>query len=177
MAVIPKPLPDEYLHYYGPYIGLVPECDLAVVLPQQLAATRAIFGTVTPAKAGYRYADGKWSVREVLGHMTDVERIMTYRLLRVARADTTALPGFDEGAYVPVSGAEQRTTADLVDEFAAVRGATVALFRGLPADAWSRIGNANGHPISARALGYIVAGHERHHLETLRARYGVGMQE
>jgi uncharacterized damage-inducible protein DinB len=177
MAVIAKPAADEFLAYYAQYIDLVPESDLARVLQQQIDATRAIFGTVDEAKAGYRYAPGKWSVREVLGHLTDGERIFTYRLLCVARGDVTPLPGFDEQAYVPTSGADRRTLASLLNEFVAVRGATIALVDGLSPEAWTRRGSANGHEITPRALAYIVAGHERHHMETLRTRYGVGMRE
>lgn len=177
MAVIPKPSAGEFLPYYAQYIDLVPESDLGRVLQQQLDATRAIFGTVSDAKAGYRYAEGKWSVREVLGHLTDAERIFTYRLLCVARKDTTPLPGFDEQAYVPASEADRRTLANVLGEFVAVRGATITLVESLTPEAWARRGNANGHEISARALAYIVAGHERHHLETLRTRYGVGLRE
>jgi len=177
MAVIAKPAAGEFLSYYAHYIDLVPESDLGKVLQQQIDATRAIFGTVDEAKAGYRYAPGKWSVREVLGHLTDAERVFTYRLMCIARGDVTPLPGFDEQAYVPASGADRRTLAGLLNEFVAVRSATIALVDGLSAEAWTRRGNANGHEITPRALAYIVTGHERHHLETLRTRYGVGMRE
>ena len=175
MAVITKPVAGEFLPYYAPYIGLVPESDLAKVLQQQIDATRAIFGTVDAAKAGYRYAEGKWSVREVLGHLADSERIFTYRMLCVARGETAPLPGFDEQAYAPVRPRGRHV--GLLEEFVAVRGATIALVKGLSDEAWSRRGNANGAEITPRALAYIVAGHERHHMETLRTRYGVGMRE
>jgi hypothetical protein len=177
MTVITKPAIGEYLPYYSTYIDRVPQCDLADVLQQQIEATGAILGTVPEARAGYRYAEGKWSIREVVGHLSDVERVMSYRLLWVARGDATPLPGFDENLYVPASGADRRSLSDLAGEFAAVRGSTIALLRGLPAEAWARRGEANGHAITARALGYIIAGHERHHMETLRVRYGVGMRE
>jgi hypothetical protein len=98
-------------------------------------------------------------------------------MLRIARGDVTPLPGFDENLYVPASGADRRTLPDLVAEFAAVRSSTLALVGGLPADAWASRGVSNGHTMSTRALGYIIAGHERHHMETLRVRYGVGMRE
>lgn len=177
MAVIAKPVAGEFQPYYATYIDPVPESDLGRVLQQQVDATRAIFGTVDETKAGYRYAPGKWSVREVLGHLTDAERIFTYRLLCVARGELAPLPGFDEQAYVPTSGADRRTLASLLAEFVAVRGATIALVDGLSPEAWTRRGNANGQEITPRALAYIVAGHERHHMETLRSRYGVGMRE
>ncbi|HTO73941.1 MAG TPA: DinB family protein, partial [Gemmatimonadales bacterium] len=148
MAVIPKPAEGEFLPYYSRYIDLIPECDLARLLQQQVDATRAVFGTVGEDRAGYRYAPGKWSIKEVLGHLGDVERVMVYRLLTVARADVTPLPGFDENAWVPTSGADQRTLADLVEEFTAIRAATIALVKGLSADAWTRRGTANGHAIT-----------------------------
>lgn len=177
MSVIAKPAADEYLPYYGTYIGRVPESDLAQVLQQQIEATRAILANVPGSREGYRYADGKWSIREVVGHLSDVERVMSYRMLRIARGDVTPLPGFDENVYVPASGADQRTLAGLVAEYAAVRSSTLALVQGLPAGAWANRGVSNGHTMSARALGYIIAGHERHHMETLRVRYGVGSRE
>lgn len=175
MAVIPKPAAGEYIPYYDTYISKVPECDLAEVLQQQIDATRSLLGNVPEQRAGYRYAEGKWSIREVVGHLADAERVMAYRLLRAARADVTPLPGFDENAWVFPSGADHRPLAELTAELVAVRGATIALFRGLPAEAWSRQTTANGGPLSARALGYIIAGHERHHVGTLRQRYGVGV--
>ncbi|HKV75457.1 MAG TPA: DinB family protein [Gemmatimonadales bacterium] len=177
MAVIAKPADGEFLPYYSRYIDLIPECDLARLLQQQIDATRAVFSTVGEDRAGYRYAPGKWSIREVLGHLADIERVMTYRLLTAARADATPLPGMDENAWVPSSGADQRKLADLVDEFSAIRAATIALCKGLSDEAWTRRGVANGHAITPRALGYIVAGHERHHLGTLRTRYAVGVRE
>jgi hypothetical protein len=175
MSVIAKPAADEYVPYYGTYIGRVPESDLAEVLQQQIDATRALLRNVAESRAGFRYAEGKWSIREVIGHLVDVERVMSYRLLWAARADPAPLPGFDENTWVPASDADRRTLTDLSAEFGAVRGATIALFRGLPAEGWTRRTTANAHPISARALAYIIAGHERHHLEVLRQRYAVGV--
>ena len=112
-------------------------------------------------------------MKEIVGHLSDVERIMAYRALRIARGDTTPLSGFDENAYVPFANSDDRELDELVEEWVAVRQATLALFRTLPPEAWSRRGTANGKPLSARAVAYIIAGHERHHLETLRDRYGL----
>jgi uncharacterized damage-inducible protein DinB len=128
---------------------------------------------VTEAGAGHRYAPGKWSVREVLGHLCDAERIFAYRLLRIARGDKTPLEGFDENVYVPAGAFDNRTLADLREEWTATREATVALVRGLPADAWTRRGSANGTSVTAAALAYIILGHVEHHLGVLRDRYGV----
>lgn len=174
MSVITKPAADEYAPYWGNYIGRVPESDLSETLQQQIDATRAQLRNVPEARAGFRYSEGKWSIREVVGHMVDVERVMSYRLLWTARADSTPLPGFEQDTWVPVSGADRRTLTDLSAEFGAVRAATIALFRGLPAEGWARSTEVSGKPLTARALAYIIAGHERHHLETLRLRYGVG---
>ncbi len=130
--------------------------------------------TALPAdRAGYRYAPGKWTVRELVVHLADVERIMAYRALRVARGDATPLPGFDEGAYAPQSGAEAHPIGALAEALSDVRSATLSLFRLLPPDAWTRRGTASSAPVSVRALAWIIAGHERHHVGVLADRYGV----
>ena len=172
MTTLSPPARDEYDPYYSGYIGRVPRGeDVLTVLEDQLRSTPALLQGVEEGRGSFRYAPGKWSIKEVIGHLTDTERIMSDRALRIARGDTTPLPGFDENAYVPAMEADARAVDDLVSEWSAVRRATVALFRGLPAAAWTRRGVANGSPVSVRALAYIVAGHERHHLETLRTRY------
>ena len=169
-----RPEAGEFDPYYARYIDRVPEGDVASLLEDQIRDTAAALRTVPAHRGTYRYAEGKWSIAEVVGHMIDLERMFGYRALRFARADATPIEGFDENAYVPPGEFDRRTVADLVDEFAAVRRATLALIRGFPPGAWTRIGTANGKPISVRALIYIIAGHERDHLGTLRARYGVG---
>jgi hypothetical protein len=128
---------------------------------------------VNATAAGHRYAPGKWSVREVIGHLCDAERIFAYRLLRIARGDGTPLAGFDENAYVPAGSFESRELNALIKEWMATRDSTIALVRGLPADAWTRRGTANGTNVSAAALAYIILGHVEHHLGILRDRYGV----
>ena len=135
---------------------------------EDLATTLA---TIPEERGDHRYADGKWSIRELLGHIIDTERIFSYRTLRIARGDATPLPGFDQDPYVLASGAPQRTIASLAAELAAVRASTIALLESLPDEAWTRIGSASGHPVSARALAYITAGHAQHHLQILRSRY------
>jgi hypothetical protein len=176
LRVEPGPIgaPDvsEYAPFYAGYIARVREEPL-VALQQQGAATAATLRRIPESSAGHRYAEGKWTVRDVAGHLSDAERIMGYRALRIARADTTPLPGFDEQAYAAQAGADTRRWADLVDELAAVRAASLALFRSLDAEAWQRHGVANGHTISVRALAHIIVGHERHHLEILQSRYGL----
>lgn len=119
------------------------------------------------------YAPGKWSIKEVAGHIVDTERIMAYRLLRIARGDSTPLPGFEQDDYVRDGNFASRTLANLIEEFRLVRAATLALLQGLDGEALVRRGLADGKPVSARALAYIIAGHERHHLDILQQRYGL----
>lgn len=166
------PESTEYAHFYAGYVRLVTDEPL-VALEMQGRRTQALLAGLTDTQAGHRYAEGKWTVRDVAGHMGDVERVMAYRALRIARGDATPLPGFDENTYADVAGADRRPIGELAAELAAVRSATLALFRGLDAAAWRRGGVTNGHPVSVRALAHIIAGHERHHDEILRTRYGI----
>jgi DinB superfamily len=170
-APIARPQADEYVPYYHKYVSLVPDGDLVEILRSQIGDTTSLLRSVAEERASYRYAPGKWSIKEVVGHLSDVERIMTHRALRIARADTTPLPGFDENAYVPAGNFESRSLASLTNELAKVRGATIAFFETLEPDAAARRGTANNNPISARALAYSVAGHELHHVRLLRERY------
>ena len=169
-----RPEADEIPSHYVGYINRVPELDPVMVCAAQIEVTEALLHGLSENDAMYRYARGKWSVKEVVGHLADVERIMAYRALRIARGDTTPLPGFDENAYVPVAKFDSRSLADLVGELRTARAATLALLRTFDADAWRRRGTASGKPVSVRALAYMIPGHERHHLEILRTRYGVG---
>ena len=169
-----RPEAGEFDPYYGRYIDRVPDGDIASILEQQIRTTAATLRSVPPLRGTYRYAEGKWSIGEVIGHLADAERVFSYRALRIARADATPIEGFDENAYVPAGEFDRRSLAELIADFEAVRHATVALARGFPPGAWTRIGTANHKAISVRALLYIAAGHERDHLLTLRERYGVG---
>lgn len=166
-----RPAAGEYLPYYEKYIGLVPDADLIELLARNADETLAILRDQGAEIADHAYAEGKWTVKEVIGHLCDAERIFAYRLLRIARADATPLSGFDETAYVPPGRFGERTLESLLEEFAAIRQASIALIAGLPEDAWSRSGVANDAAISARALAYILAGHELHHREILLTRY------
>jgi hypothetical protein len=168
-----RPEAGEFDPYYARYIDRVPDGDIASLLEGQIRSTTAVLRAVPADRAAYRYAPGKWSIAEVVGHMIDLERMFGYRALRFARADATPIEGFDENAYVPAGEFDRRSLADLVDDFEAVRASTLTLIRGLSLAAWTRIGTANGKLISVRALIYIIAGHERDHLGTLKARYGV----
>ena len=167
------PAATEYAPFYAKYVGLVPPGDVVELLAQQIHETVAMLRAVPPERAGYRYADGKWSIREVVGHLADTERIMAYRALRVARADPTPLPGFDENAYVAAGSFEQRPLESVVSEWEASRAATIALFQSLNPDEAVRVGTANGAQITPRALAFIIAGHERHHRGLLVDRYGL----
>jgi hypothetical protein len=169
-----RPAPGDFDPAAAGYVALAPEISDAVAqLASQRDAVDHRFSAVTGARAGHRYAAGKWSVREVLGHVCDAERIFAYRLLRIGRGDETPLPGFDEKTYVPAAGFESRSLGDLVEEWTAARDATIALVGGLPAEAWTRRGTANGKSVTASALPYIILGHVEHHLGILRDRYGV----
>jgi hypothetical protein len=170
-CAIPRPAADEHAPYYGKYIVKVPDGDLCRILTDQLAETRALIGSIPEARGTHRYAPGKWSIKEVLGHVCDSERIFSYRALRIARGDATPLPGFEQDDYVPTGGFDRRTLADLSEELAAVRKASLLLFSHLDAEALARRGTASGNPITPRALAYVIAGHERHHVEILKVKY------
>ena len=169
-----RPEPDEIPSHYVGYIKRVPELDPVVVCAAQIEDTVNLLRGLSDTEAMYRYDRGKWSIKEVVGHLCDIERIMAYRALRIARGDTTPLPSFDENAYVPVAKFDSRSLPDLIGEFRTARAATLALLRTLDADAWRRRGTASGKLVSVRALAYMIPGHERHHVEILITRYGVG---
>jgi hypothetical protein len=170
---IVRPEADEHIAYYGRYITMVPGDDAWPALEFQLDETLRLLRPLDEKASLHRYEPGKWSVKEVLGHVTDVERVFGYRALRFARADATPLPGFDENAWVPVGAFDQRPLTELVDELRATRAATLAMLRGFDADAFGRAGSANDARITVRALAWIIAGHERHHRQLLRERYGL----
>ncbi|HEU0054878.1 MAG TPA: DinB family protein [Longimicrobium sp.] len=168
---VARPAAGEYAPYYEKYVGRVPEGDVVEALERQGGEAAAFFRGIPADLHEHRYAPEKWSIKEVVGHIADAERIFAYRLLRIGRGDAVALPGFDENAYVPAGEFGARTLESLVDELESVRRATLTLARGLPADAWARVGTASENPVSARALAYILWGHLDHHLEILRTRY------
>lgn len=169
-----RPQAGEYNPYFDRYISLVLSDDVVGMLERQAPETVALFQSAGN-KADYRYAPGKWSVKEMLGHINDTERIMTYRALRIARGDKTPLAGFEQDDYIRDGNFGSRTLADLLEEFVAVRQASVALFRHIDSETGRRQGVSSGHVISVRALGCIVAGHELHHRKVLRTSYAVGI--
>ena len=171
--VIARPSADEYSAGVGGYLADVGGTDAWPVLVAQRAEVEQLFGALSEKRALHRYAPGKWSVKEVLGHLCDAERIYAYRALRFARNDPTTLPGFEENDYVPMGRFDVRPLRDLLDEWQAVRSATLALYRGLDGEALLRRGVANGNLISVRAMAWMAAGHTLHHLGVVRARYAI----
>jgi hypothetical protein len=166
-----RPAADEFNPFYAGYIAQVPDGDVVEALIGGAEIASALLGDLDEEAASFSYAPGKWTLKEVLLHCADAERIFTYRALRIARGDETPLPGFDENAYVPLSGAANRTIEDILDEFESVREATVTMFSGLPSDAWTRRGTASNNVVSVRALAWITSGHLLHHMGVIQDRY------
>ena len=167
---MPRPAATEYAPYYAKYLALVPEDDILAALEAQLGETLAVLRRAPESQGGVRHPPYTWTVKEVVGHLIDCERVMGYRALRFARGDTTPLPGFDEESYAPAGQFDRLPLAALVAEFEAVRRSHLYLFRHLPADAWDRGGKANDNAVTVRALAYIIAGHGRHHTGILQKR-------
>lgn len=168
---IGRPDTTEYLSYYGKYISMVPDDDILAVLESQMEDTAGFLGTIPESQASFRYAPDKWSIKELVGHVIDGERVFAYRALRFARNDKTPLPGFEQDDYVRNGAFDNCRLSDLAAELKSVRQATLFLFKHLDEDAWKRRGVANDDEVSVRALAYIIAGHELHHREILRTRY------
>jgi hypothetical protein len=173
MTTIERPAATEYAPYYAGYVGHVPDTDILAALEAQPSALRAWARAVPADKELFRYAPDKWSPRQVVGHLSDGERVFGYRAFAIGRGDTAALPGYDEGAYMARARFDERMLADLVDEFAHLRAGNLLAMRSFTAEDWRNVGNANGAPISTRALAWIMVGHVRHHLDVLRTRYGL----
>ena len=170
-ALATRPATTEYAPYYERYVGLVPAGDIVQTLSTQLEETLTALGAIPEAQAGYRYAPGKWSIKEVIGHIIDSERIFAYRALCFARNDNRPIAGFEQDDYMQNSDFDARTLADLAAEFEYVRRGNIMLFDSLSDAAWSRRGIASDVEVSVHALGFIIAGHERHHMKVLKERY------
>jgi hypothetical protein len=166
-----RPAPSEYSAQQSRYVDLVPEEDIVAALEEQARTSAAMFSRLSDAEASFRYAPDKWSVKGIIGHVGDSERVFAYRALAIARGEAVSLPGFDENGYAKSAMFDDRTLTELVDEYVAIRKATVALLRGLPDEAWDRRGVANENAITVRGQAYVALGHERHHLNVLRERY------
>lgn len=168
---ITKPDTTEYEGHFGLYINTVTANDLLPVLKNDSDAFGDFIFSIPPSKLDYRYVEGKWTIKEIITHLTDAERIFVYRALRFARNDQTELPGFEENDYVPQSNATNRSIESLVAEYKAVRQATITLFESFTPAMCQRTGIASGKQLSVRALGYIIAGHTLHHQHIIRERY------
>jgi hypothetical protein len=166
-----RPKPDEYAPYYEKYVSLVTSEDVLTALEAQRVQTTHLLGARGERDGNFRYAPEKWSVKEVVGHVNDAERIFAYRALRIARGDQTPIEGFEQDDYIKTGGFDSRTLADLTEEFAQIRGTTMALLRAFPREAWTRSGTASQKTVSVRALAYIIAGHELHHRRILEEKY------
>jgi hypothetical protein len=169
--MVSRPEPAEYAEYYEKYVSLVISGDIVATLEEQLRQTEQLFAARSEREGNFRYALDKWTVKEVLGHLTDTERVFAYRALRIARADQTPLEGFEQDDYVRAGRFNERKIADLVEEYSSVRLASIMLFRSLREEAWLRRGIANKNEVSVRAIAFIIAGHELHHRSILDERY------
>jgi hypothetical protein len=171
MPMMTAPDKTEAADYYFTYIDQVGTGDVCRILESQGEETVALLRAISEERSLHRYASGKWSIREVLSHLNDAERLWVFRALWFARGFDTPLPSFDQNVAVAAGRADARSWRSLVDEFAAIRAATVAFFETLPPEAWARRGIASDNPVTVRALAYITAGHVAHHVRILRERY------
>ena len=168
-----RPTASEYSPAHAGYVALVEETDILSAMEQQSSEMQKFLASFDDTRAAYRYAEGKWSVKEVIGHIGDAERIIGYRALAIARGEEQPLPGFDENAYVANSAFDDWKIGDLAEHYALVRRTNIVFFKNLRREAWDRRGTANDAPVSVRGLAYVIVGHERHHLRVLKERYGV----
>jgi hypothetical protein len=168
-----RPPGTEYAPFFSGYVSLVPEPDVISVLENQPGELARMSSLVPAHRERFRYAEGKWTIREVSGHLIDAERVFGYRAFCISRGEEASLPGFDENEYVRHSRYDDQPLGDLQSEFAAVREANLMVLRRLDKGAWERLGTANNNPASVRALAFIMAGHVRHHFNVLRDRYGI----
>lgn len=168
-----RPAATEYPPYFARYVDRVPDGDFMAQLRENSARLDATLAAIDDARGAHRYAEGKWSVRQIVGHLLDTERIFVYRALRIARADTTPLAGFEQDDYAATAGSDARRLPDLRDELRALRESTIRFFDSLPEEAWARTGTVNGYNISVRALAHVTVGHTIHHLHGLAERYDV----
>jgi uncharacterized damage-inducible protein DinB len=166
-----RPRPDEYTPDYEDYVSLVPEPEILPVLERQLEEWTAVLAGIPEERGDYRYAPGKWTIRQLVGHVLDLERIYACRALRFARNDATPLPGYDQDAYVEADCLAGATVADLAAELTHTRRSNLLFLRRLDPEAWLRRGTADGKEFTVRALAWCLAGHPRHHLRVLTSRY------
>jgi hypothetical protein len=175
-ATIRRPAPDEYAPYAQVYVQRVPDGDILTILEDQIAAVHALLDQVPEAQAEYRTAPGEWSIKDVIGHLSDCERVFAYRALRFSRKDTTPLSGFEQDDYVREARFSARSLISLVREFEFLRRANLLAYQGLTESDSVLRGRASDRPVSVRGLLYIMAGHVFHHLDSLRSEYLPGIQ-
>jgi hypothetical protein len=166
-----RPTADETIPYYFTYINLVPDGQIVDTLQSQHADIHALLGSVSDAQAGASPAADEWSIKQVIAHLSDAERLFAFRALWFARGEQSELPGMEPGPWVAITAANARSLGDLLTEFDQVRAASISLFANLDASAWERRGRASGSVVSVRALAWIIAGHELHHNRSLREQY------
>ncbi len=169
-----QPLKSEYAADYQGYVSQVSEDEILPVLRSQLDAIDVLLGRVTPERETHRYAEGKWSIREIVGHLIDGERVFGYRAFAIARGDRNNMPSFDQNEYILASPYDRLELEDLLSEFRLVRLSNIAMLRNLDGESWTRVGTANDNQVSVRALAFIMAGHVRHHMAVLREKYELG---
>ena len=167
-----RPDSNDYGSWYAGYVSLVPEEDVLSAIETQSSETQKLLASLDDAHAAHRYAEGKWSIKEVIGHITDAERVFGYRALCISRGEQQSLPGFDQDEYMRTAGFDAWKIGDLAEAYALGRRANIVFFRNLPEEAWTRRGTASNYPVSVNALAYIIVGHERHHVKVLREKYG-----
>ena len=173
MSAFDRPDRGEYADFYAGYVDQVPDGPIFDRLEEQRRTSARLFALLDEERAMHRYAEGKWSIKEIVGHLADAERVFVYRAMTAARGDRTSLPGFDENEYVDRAGFDRHTLAELAADLDSARAATLSLFRTFSAEEAARRGIANDAECSVRALAWIIAGHERHHVRVLGERYGV----
>ncbi|MBE7178057.1 MAG: DinB family protein [Mucilaginibacter polytrichastri] len=166
-----RPQPEEYAAYQKAYIDCVPDDNILDILNRQSDEFARFFAAIPPEKQDFAYAAGKWTVKEVLGHISDTERVFAYRALRIGRGDQTPLPGFEQDPYVEQAGFSGRSMDELIAEFRAVRAASLFLFENFREAQWQNMGTASDRPVSVRTCAYVIAGHPLHHIHLLNERY------
>jgi hypothetical protein len=167
-----RPLPGEYAEYYHKYINQVTGENIVDILTSQLNEVEIFLESISEEKSFYKYAEGKWSIKEVLGHIIDCERIFAYRMLRFSRNDSeNALPGFEENSYIKNSNYSNMKFASLIEEFIFLRKSTLLMIKGFSGDVWTRRGIASNNNVTVRAIAYIIAGHAQHHISVIKERY------
>ena len=166
-----RPEKNEYAAYYETYVSLVDETDIVPTLQNQLTEINNLLAEIKEEKAALAYEEGKWTIKELIGHLIDGEKIFAYRALRFARADETSLPGFEQDGYIENAKFNDVSLAELIEEFTLLRRANLLFFKNLPAEAWTRGGMASDNFVSVCAIAYIMVGHVRHHVNILKTRY------